>query len=438
MTTKLNALISQSAATVTPEHNFRWNDQSGQGHGAHAVTPRYGSFTITGFTQTGNTTNTSTIVTNLDSSVRPRPGMTVTGTGIPASTTVVSVDRSASTMVISNAATATNTGVTLTFSGDAYDPVISFGYNNGNGGIPIVQGEGQAFLQFEGHYHRESDDKALMEAFVAFDIDGSTAQARPIFCWYDKVAKKPLSVDLAPGRDEKINFYFANYNGDTGGLACFEFEENIFKINAAPHQTAEDVRFTVGSHTGRSSLFILSANGDDPATAPTAQFTTSSAGGSSQHRHLQLAMRDDTAQKTGKVSFRADSDIANADSILVTIGRSDFGNTSLVEINHQNMPTNYPTLKLVPKASQTRALVEVDGLASDGTTANARKAQLYPKGYWAYRETGNTTTDRAPSTGASTVTLPTTNCPGTGTSSSWFPMLDANGALFWVPGVSNA
>lgn len=65
------------------------------------------------FTQTASTTSSSTSVTL--SSINPRigAGQSVTGTGIPANTTVVSVTGTA--LVISNAATATNSSVTLTF-----------------------------------------------------------------------------------------------------------------------------------------------------------------------------------------------------------------------------------------------------------------------------------------------------------------------------------
>ena len=423
MTTKLEALLSEAADAATPEHTVRWLDQSGQGHGSLALTPRYGTFAVTGFTQTGNTTNTSTTVTNLDSSMRPRTGMTVSGTGIDPATTVVSVDRSANSMVISNAATADGTGVTLTFAGDAADPVLAVGYNCDSGGPEIVTGEGQTWIQFEGHFHRESDDKALMEVFFAYDVDGSGGQARPIFTWYDKVLKKPLSVDIAPGRDETFNIYFGNHSGDMGGGAAFEFEENIFKINAAPHQTAEGVSFSVGSHSGQQSFFKLSADGDNNDTKPTVQFTTLFAGGdpSPQHRLLDLQMSDVTAAKTGILRFRADGDIVGGDSIMMALGQSAGSSNALVHFSSENFAANYPTLKVTAKANQTRATLEIDGITNAGA-AEARKYEIHPKGYVQVK----------PSAGA--LTGPTASAPGGGTS-KYFPILDENGALYYVTGV---
>jgi lysophospholipase L1-like esterase len=64
-------------------------------------------------TFTGNTTSSSTTVSSLSSTKGIYPGLTVTGTGIPGSTTVVSVNVGASTMVLSNAATATGSAVSI-------------------------------------------------------------------------------------------------------------------------------------------------------------------------------------------------------------------------------------------------------------------------------------------------------------------------------------
>ena len=63
---------------------------------------------------TCDTTNTSTNVT-IDSTSSLRVGMTVSGTGIPANTTISSITN-ATTFVISNAATATNSNQTFIFS----------------------------------------------------------------------------------------------------------------------------------------------------------------------------------------------------------------------------------------------------------------------------------------------------------------------------------
>ena len=66
------------------------------------------------FTFTADTTNTSTTIANISSSIGLKVGRTITGSGIPANTTIVSFDSGAATAVISNAATATAAGVTIT------------------------------------------------------------------------------------------------------------------------------------------------------------------------------------------------------------------------------------------------------------------------------------------------------------------------------------
>lgn len=67
-------------------------------------------------TDSGDTTTGSAIVTNLTDTSSMYAGMSVEGTGIPASTTILSVD-SATQITLSANATATNTGVAMTFAG---------------------------------------------------------------------------------------------------------------------------------------------------------------------------------------------------------------------------------------------------------------------------------------------------------------------------------
>lgn len=73
---------------------------------------------------TGTTTNSSTAVTGMVSLWGVYNGMTVTGTGIPASTTVTAVNPTAGTLTLSQAATGSAT-VALTFSGGQY--IVTFG-----------------------------------------------------------------------------------------------------------------------------------------------------------------------------------------------------------------------------------------------------------------------------------------------------------------------
>lgn len=65
------------------------------------------------YSETGNTTSGQTAVTGMSSTTGLAAGMTVSGTGIPANTKVASVT-SSTAIVLSAAATATNTGTSLT------------------------------------------------------------------------------------------------------------------------------------------------------------------------------------------------------------------------------------------------------------------------------------------------------------------------------------
>lgn len=68
-------------------------------------------------TPTGNLTNTSTAIASLSSATGLVHGMPVTGTGVPSNTFILN---NAGTQLLSQAATATNTSVTLTCTGDIF------------------------------------------------------------------------------------------------------------------------------------------------------------------------------------------------------------------------------------------------------------------------------------------------------------------------------
>ena len=81
-----------------------------------------------GTTFTGNTTSGSKIITGIASTVGYQIGWDVSGTGIPASTTISSVD-SPSQITVNNNATATNTGVSLKLGGTFSKPTQVFDFN---------------------------------------------------------------------------------------------------------------------------------------------------------------------------------------------------------------------------------------------------------------------------------------------------------------------
>jgi autotransporter-associated beta strand protein len=66
---------------------------------------------------TGNTTNTSAVISNLTTTTGLAVGQAVSGTGIPAGAFILSID-SATQITLSQAANQTNTGVSLTYTGN--------------------------------------------------------------------------------------------------------------------------------------------------------------------------------------------------------------------------------------------------------------------------------------------------------------------------------
>lgn len=94
---------------------------------------RNGSFSLN-----GNTTNGSNSVTNISSTTNIQVGYTVTGSGIPANTVVSSIT-SSTAITISKNATATATGVSLTYTR--------------NIGIYEADGVGPLTINDPGHFH---------------------------------------------------------------------------------------------------------------------------------------------------------------------------------------------------------------------------------------------------------------------------------------------
>jgi autotransporter-associated beta strand protein len=85
------------------------------------------------FTRIGNVVSANRVISSLSDTAGLVPGMLVTGTGIPVGTTIQSVDAGASTMTLTNTATASNNDVIITvnrYLGDA---------DGGNGSSPANQ-----------------------------------------------------------------------------------------------------------------------------------------------------------------------------------------------------------------------------------------------------------------------------------------------------------
>jgi hypothetical protein len=108
-----------------------------------------------GFTGTGDTTNTSPTVSNVTNVTSSHIGWKVSGTGIPAGTTILNVV--GSTVTLSANATATNVGVTLTFITNQTITLGGVTYNFGLTEISSGAGSPQA--------------KVSVTGVAAFDID---------------------------------------------------------------------------------------------------------------------------------------------------------------------------------------------------------------------------------------------------------------------------
>ena len=116
---------SQTTLYYTPYNGNRIELYDGSAWSSLTFTERSILGTVT---TNGNTTNGSAVVTGLADTSQFVVGMTVTGTGIPANATIASIN-SASQVTLSANATATNTGVSLTFklADGVYDV---FGFSN--------------------------------------------------------------------------------------------------------------------------------------------------------------------------------------------------------------------------------------------------------------------------------------------------------------------
>lgn len=99
--------------------------------------PYFGWLDVSGFTDATHTGNThsSTLIDTLSANVLQAGwtvGMTISGTGIPANTTIVSIATNGLSLTLSQAATSTNAGVTLTVAGGTLAaPLWASGNTNG-------------------------------------------------------------------------------------------------------------------------------------------------------------------------------------------------------------------------------------------------------------------------------------------------------------------
>ena len=104
------------------------------------------------FASSGNTTSGSNIITNIPSTAILHYGWPASGAGIPGGSFITSVD-SASQVHINNNATATNTGITITWGGTFSPPAQLFDFNPTTNSIsPLSPAIPDTNLNFMGAY----------------------------------------------------------------------------------------------------------------------------------------------------------------------------------------------------------------------------------------------------------------------------------------------
>lgn len=176
-------------------------------------------------TKTGDTTNTSPIITNMSDTITLWKGQSVSGTGIPAGTRILSVD-SATQITLTANATATNATVTLTIGRVAV-----------MGGSPPGSYVG-AFQVMNGYtYIMTSDGKIYNSALNDFNTWPATgfisAQANP-----------DLGVGLLKYRNTIVAF----------GKQSIEFFEDVGNPTGSPLKNIPNATINAGTASSKSII----------------------------------------------------------------------------------------------------------------------------------------------------------------------------------------
>lgn len=188
---------------------------------------KIGWLDVSGFssaTLTGNTHSTTTIDTLSSNPITAgwQPGMTVTGTGIPSNTTIVSL--TASAIVISQAATSSSSGITLTVAGGtATSPLYGSGDTNTNN-LPAVP---TCVSQFNGRAYYGFMTTAGVGVALVLSDSGNPTQVTN--------ATQALSFNNGLGVTALAGLPLSNQlGGVVGSLMAFQGDANIFQITGDP------------------------------------------------------------------------------------------------------------------------------------------------------------------------------------------------------------
>ena len=232
---------------------------------------------------TGNTTNGSPVVTNLSSTLQLAPGMTVTGNGIPAGTTIQSVD-SATQITLSNNATRTGATVALTFP-IAYLDFRFFSTAVGNPpldlpGSPTVTNNPYLYTQIATKpqtFTISAGQDITSRLMVDFSATGSAVtigspltantdgNAQPGFLgYYDPIQLNASTVNVKQKTVSAAGFSLGrSRTGNNGGRKSALYQGALGNVQIAGADYSLPVsQFNVDAEIDAASYFTLGMDGD--------------------------------------------------------------------------------------------------------------------------------------------------------------------------------
>ena len=318
------------------------------------------------------------------------------------------------------------------------DPTMFWGYNHMLGGQEIVHGEGAVYWGVEGNYRHNPGLPALMEAYVHFIEPGTTIGHRPIMIRFDKGLGEITSLDLSSGNANlgAINFYGQASGGNSSLNATFKAREWIMHSNDAGGDMNLELKSPGGNNHSR--IWLGSGNVDKSAKIE-----------ANNNTHIFFGFN---SEATAPLHLRRKAG-ENGDITILGVGGNQ--NNALLGVTQANATDYTPAIVATPKNSTRVDLMRLNNsVGQKALTFDTERPyepvmtvynhdngvvpryKLHKNGYISVREAGNTSTDRIPTTGTTRISPSWSNKPGgnPGGEPKWFPILDGEGKLYWIPG----
>jgi hypothetical protein len=220
--------------------------------------------------RTGSTSNGSTSITNLSlTSDNLAPGMTVSGAGIPGGTTIISVD-SKTKITISQMASATASGVALTFGACSIPEVLVIKFNKpvswpsalNLGDLTMIRNDAGTIVSIAGTTHFTADSSfspvddyytGKTMRFTSGIVDGETRQVM------DYIGATRTFVLTGSGATVGTTFQIDSLT-ETGSVASVvshtQFNGNSAFSTINDYYVGRRVRFTSGVLNGQTSRVL--------------------------------------------------------------------------------------------------------------------------------------------------------------------------------------